>query len=182
MDLENDPEFSTSRYKLCNPFLSLDSCNDYNCSWIQGWLTENFHLLWKQTMIYKFCRISVWIDFLQYSLLFLCFLHGVNLSFNFASFLFSDPLWEVSCLAGNFFGPRRWTFWTNPDISQTLTGKQKGAWKSWLSFCFSVKAWDTAEKVQKVHLPTERDPKKISRQTGNFSGRIRKQKLCRIKR
>ena len=96
--------------------------------------------------------------------------------------MFSDPLWEVSCLAGNFFGPRIWTFWTNPDISQTLTGKQKGAWESWLSFCFSVKAWDTAEKVQKVHLPTERDPKKISRQTGNFSKMIRKPKWCKIQR
>jgi len=45
----------------------------------------------------------------------------------------------LSSLAG-IFGPSKWTFSTNPAISQALTEKQKVAPQPGASFCFSVRA------------------------------------------
>ena len=87
------------------------------------------------------------------------------------------PLWREI-----FFGPWRWTFWTFFAVYQALTEKQKVAWESWLSFCFSVKAWNIAGKIQKVHLHGPGDPQKISRQRGYFSETFRKRKSWKIQR
>ena len=62
---------------------------------------------------------------------------------------------------------------------KTLTEKQKDAPQPGASFCFPVKVLNMTGSFQKIHIPT---PKKISRQTGNFSKMIRKQKLCKIQR
>ena len=103
----------------------------------------------------------------------------VNLSLNFASFLFSDHLWELSSLAGNFFWATEMNFFNNPAVSQPLTGKPKNAPGCGTSFCIPVEAWEIAVLVEKVYF---RGPKKISLQRGQFSKMIRKQKWCKIHR
>ena len=87
------------------------------------------------------------------------------------------PLWRE--IFGGSPGPWRWTFWIFPAMFQALTEKQKDSQDSQATLCFSVKAWYTAKKVQKVHL---HGPKKISRQRGYFSETFRKQKSWKIQR